>query len=103
MDTPGRSLGVKALLCGLALWYLHGLLRGRKACERKVVSSLALDVWGISHDAKRRALLKLANAGLIEVEYRLKRSPLVTILSPYAKDKGKAANVHALQLGKLLH
>jgi hypothetical protein len=82
-------LGVKVLLCGLALWYLHG--RRRKwTYDRKVVSNLALDGWGISPDAKRRALLKLANAGLIAVEYRHKRSPRVSILSPYAKDSAKA-------------
>lgn len=83
-------LGVKALLCGLALWYLHGLRRKWKTYDRKAGSNLALDGWGISPDAKRRALLKLANAGLIEVEYRGKRSPRVMILSPYVKDKAKA-------------
>src|SRR5262249_47246742 len=82
-------LGVKALLCGLALWYLHGLRRKWKTYDRKAVSNLALDGWGISPDAKRRALLKLANAGLIEVEYRGKRSPRVMILSPYAKHKAE--------------
>jgi DNA-binding transcriptional ArsR family regulator len=82
-------LGVKALLCGLALWYLHGLRRKWKTYDSKAVSNLALDGWGISPDAKRRALLKLANAGLVEVEYRHKRSPRVTILSPYAKEKVK--------------
>ena len=85
----GRFSGVKALLCGLALWYLHGLRRKWKAHDSKTVSNLALDGWGISPDAKRRALLKLANAGLIEVEYRHKRSPRVMILSPYAKEKEK--------------
>jgi hypothetical protein len=84
-------LGVKALLCGLALWYLHGLRRKWKAHDRKAVSNLALDGWDISADAKRRALLKLANAGLIEIEYRHKRSPRATILSPYAKDKAKTS------------
>jgi hypothetical protein len=39
-------LGVKALLCGLALWYLHGLRRKWKAYDRKAVSNLALDGWG---------------------------------------------------------
>jgi hypothetical protein len=82
-------LGVKALLCGLALWYLHGLRRKCKTHDSKAVSNLALDGWGISPDAKRRALLKLANVGLIEAEYRNKRSPCVTILSPYAKGKAK--------------
>jgi DNA-binding transcriptional ArsR family regulator len=61
-----------------------------KTHDSKAVSNLALKGWGISRDAKRRALIKLANAGLIEVESRQKRSPRVTILSPYAKDKAKA-------------
>jgi hypothetical protein len=85
------GLGVKALLCGLALWYLHGRRRKWKTYDRKAVSNLALDGWGIFPDAKRRALLKLANAGLIEVEYRGKGSPRVMILSPCVKDKAKAS------------
>jgi hypothetical protein len=83
-------LGVTALLCGLALWYLHGRRRKWKACDRNAVSNLALEGWGISPDAKRRALVKLANAGLIEVEHRHKRSPRVTLLSRYAKYTAKA-------------
>src|SRR5262249_25298704 len=90
MLRAGR-LGVKALLCGLALWYLHGRRRKWKAYDSKAVSNSALDGWGISPDAKRRALLKLAKAGLIEVEYRHKRSPRVTILSPYANKKAKGS------------
>jgi hypothetical protein len=90
-------LGVKALLCGLALWYIHGLRRKWKIYDSKTVSNLALDRWGISPDAKRRALLKLANAGLIEVEYRHKRSPRVTILSPYAKEKAKGSEPFSKQ------
>jgi DNA-binding transcriptional ArsR family regulator len=36
--------------------------------------------WGIQPDAKNRALRKLEHAGLITVERRGKRSPLVTLV-----------------------
>ena len=87
-------LGLGAAV-GLAFWYLHGLRRKWKTYDRKAVSNLALDGWGISPDAKRRALLKLANARLIEVECRHKCSPRVTILSPYAKDRAKAPSTRS--------
>ena len=69
-------LGVKALLVGLALWHLKGL---RKA-DTFIVSNLMVQDWGIEPDAKRRGLRSLEMAGLIEVQRRGKRSPLVTIV-----------------------
>jgi hypothetical protein len=36
--------------------------------------------WGIEPDAKRRALRKLEKAGLISIERRGKRSPLVSLI-----------------------
>ena len=59
-------LGVKALLVGLALWHIKGL---RKA-DTFNVSNLMLQDWGIQPDAKRRALRKLKEAGLIKVDGR---------------------------------
>jgi hypothetical protein len=67
---------VKALLVGLALWHIKGL---RKA-DTFIVSNLLLQDWGVLPDAKNRALRKLEKAGLIRVERRDKRSPLVTIV-----------------------
>src|SRR5262249_25657046 len=69
-------LGVKTLLVGLALWHLKGLRR----FNTFIVSNLMLGEWKISPDAKSRALRKLEKAGLITVERRGKRSPVVTIL-----------------------
>ena len=86
-------LGVKALLVGLALWHLSGLRRA----DTFIVSNLMLQDWGIQPDAKSRALRKLEEAGLIRVERRGKRSPLVTLVVGKSVDGGKVAatSVHS--------
>jgi DNA-binding transcriptional ArsR family regulator len=71
-----RKLGVTALWAGLALWYLRGL---RKS-DKFVVSNLMMASWSVEPDAKRRALRKLQKAGLIEIESRERRSPVVTLI-----------------------
>lgn len=71
-----RRLGVSALWAGLALLYLRGL---RQADSVKV-SNLHMDALGLKADAKSRALRALEQAGLISVERRGKRSPVVTLL-----------------------
>ena len=71
-----RQLGVTALLVGLALWYLKGLRRA----DAFIVSNLMVAEWGIKPDAKSRALRKLEKAGLISIERRGKRSPLVSLI-----------------------
>jgi DNA-binding transcriptional ArsR family regulator len=43
-------------------------------------STVQSKYWGISGDAKRRALKRLRDAGLITFEQEGKRSPIVTIL-----------------------
>jgi hypothetical protein len=70
-------LGVTALLVGLALWYLRGLRRSNTF----ELSNLMVREWGVLPDAKARALRKLEKAGLITVERRGKRSPLVTLVT----------------------
>jgi DNA-binding transcriptional ArsR family regulator len=72
-----RKLGVTALLAGLVLWHLKGL---RKSVSF-AVSNLTMEPWGISADAKTRALVKLERAGLIRVQRRGKRSPVVTLIT----------------------
>ncbi len=83
------TLGVTALLTGLAVWGCYRQRRHRRDDERMAVSNVALVDWGIPHDVKRRSLHKLVDAGLIEVERCGLCSPRVTILSPYAKNKSK--------------
>ena len=67
---------MKALLVGLALWHIRGL----RKTDTFIVSNLMLPGLGVQPDAKRRALRKLENAGLIKVERRGKRSPQVTLV-----------------------
>jgi DNA-binding transcriptional ArsR family regulator len=69
-------LGVKALLVGLALWYLRGLRRSNSFN----VSNLMMQEWGVQPDAKARALRKLEKARLITVKREGKRSPRVTLV-----------------------
>ena len=81
-----RKLGVTALWVGLALWYLRGL---RKS-DSFVVSNRMMEFWNVEPDAKRRALRKLRNAGLIAIRSRERRSPHVTIIvrsAAYASGK----------------
>jgi hypothetical protein len=74
--SQARKLGVTALWVGLGLWFLRGLKRS----DSFVVSNLMLDKWGVSPDAKGRALRKLERAGLITIDSRGKRSPNVTLV-----------------------
>ena len=70
------QLGVTTLLVGLALWYLKGL----RNANTFIVSNLMVGEWNIQPDAKSRALRKLEKAGLISIERRGKRSPLVSLV-----------------------
>jgi DNA-binding transcriptional ArsR family regulator len=77
-------LGVKALLVGLSLWHLRGLRRS----DTFIVSNLMVREWGIEPDAKSRALRTLEKAGLIAVERRGKRNPLVTLMVGMGETRG---------------
>jgi DNA-binding transcriptional ArsR family regulator len=82
------KLGVTPLLLGLVLWYLSGL---RKATTVQI-SNVTCREWGIEPDAKRRALLKLEKAGLIEVERVKKRSPKVTLVVHWAPAETRSSD-----------
>jgi hypothetical protein len=60
----------------LSLWHLRGLRRS----DTVVLSNMALESWGIGADAKARALGALERAGLVAVERRVRRSPVVKLL-----------------------
>ena len=68
---PGRSLHVS-----IALWFVAGLTRSREV----PLSNLSSARFGLDRNAKYRALAWLEKAGLIAVERKLGRAPLVTIL-----------------------
>jgi hypothetical protein len=69
-------LSGKAPVLASVLWYLYRL----KKSKSFVLAQARLDGFGITRQAKYRALEALEAAGLISVQRRPKKSPLVTIL-----------------------
>ena len=70
---PGKSIHA-----GIALWYVAGLTRSRLV----PLSNIAGLRFGLDRNAKYRALKWLEGAGLVAVERKLGRAPLITILEP---------------------
>jgi hypothetical protein len=70
---PGRSLHV-----GVSLWFLGGVHRSRVI----PLSNHTSRRFGLDRNSKYRGLDWLEQAGLISVERKLGRAPLVTILEP---------------------
>lgn len=68
---PGRCLHV-----GLVLWHLHWLQRRPKI---RLNNATLLEL-GVDKHAKRRALKRLEEAGLIAIERRTGNYPLITLL-----------------------
>jgi hypothetical protein len=67
---PGRSLHA-----GIALWYAAGLTRSASV----PLSNISGLRFGLDRSAKYRALSWLEEAGLVSVERKLGRAPVVTI------------------------
>jgi len=68
---PGRSLHA-----GLVIWILRGLRNSRVIA----LSNTESRRFGLDRNAKYRALVWLERAGLVKVERKLGRAPVVTIL-----------------------
>ena len=77
LETAAKLPG-KSLHAGIALWYAAGLLRSASV----PLSNIAGLRFGLDRNAKYRALGWLQGAGLIAVERKLGRAPVVTILHP---------------------
>lgn len=76
---PGKSLHV-----GVALWYAARLHPSGVV----PLSNLAARMFGLDRNAKYRALACLERAGLVSVERKLGRSPIVTLLRKPIEDNG---------------
>ena len=74
---PGKSLHA-----GIALWYAAGLTRSRSVA----LSNIAGGKLGLDRNSKYRALQWLEQSGLVTVERKLGRAPIVTILIPGSSD-----------------
>jgi hypothetical protein len=67
---PGKSLHA-----GLALWFSAGVMRSSSV----PLSNVASQRFGLDRNAKYRALIWLERAGLVKVERKLGRAPVVAI------------------------
>lgn len=70
---PGRCLHV-----GIALWFLGGVQKSRVIA----LSNHASRRFGLDRNSKYRALDWLEKAGLISVQRKMGRSPVIKILEP---------------------
>jgi hypothetical protein len=70
---PGNSLHT-----GIALWFAAGQAKSAKI----PLSTVAGCRFGLDRNSKYRALDWLEGAGLVSVERRLRKTPMVTILHP---------------------
>ncbi len=77
--TCAACLPGKAYHLGTALWYSAGRSRGKNPTV-KLTSTLAAHFGLGARTTRTRALAALRDAGLVRVEERTGRSPLVTIL-----------------------
>jgi len=68
---PGKSLQV-----GVVLWFLAGLKKNRTIA----LPNKLLELFGVSRNAKYRAVRWLEDADLITVEHRSSRNPTITLL-----------------------
>lgn len=73
---PGKSLHV-----GVALWFQAGLLRAHIV----PLSNRLGREFGLDRNAKYRALSWLETAGLVIVQRKLGRTPMITIQQPESR------------------
>jgi hypothetical protein len=72
----------KAGLMAVVVWYLSKV---RKS-DTVTLSQATLDEFSISRQAKYRALERMESAGLVRVECRHRKNPVVTVLAPQETD-----------------
>ncbi len=71
-----KVLGGRRFLVWL---YVHHRVWSDKA-NTVLIGNKTLSTWGVSRKVKYTALRRLAEAGLIAVQWRVRRSPIVTLL-----------------------
>lgn len=73
---PGKTLNV-----GIALWWLHGMAKGKPF----KLTQKALQTLNVERDAASAALVRLEQAGLIRVVRKPGRRPTVSMVVGVAK------------------
>ena len=88
-----QSLDGAALVFGLMMWQKSYLLQlwGKdgqaKESEEMYFSDRDLKEWGSSKSARDRALVKMADAGLIKVTRQMGKSPRIVIIDEELLDE----------------
>ena len=77
---PGKTLHV-----GIALWWLHGMARGKPF----KLTQKALQTLNVERDAASAALVRLEQAGLIRVVRKTGQRPTVSMVSGAASGRGE--------------
>ena len=75
--SSAAELPGKALHLALALWWLHGMAKGKPFKLRRD----ALNLLHLSRDATNSGLARLEQVGLVKVERHSGQRPLVSILA----------------------
>lgn len=83
--SPACRLGGKAVHVALAVWFTAGMKRNREV----PVSLSQGSVFGFDRFAGSRGLAALERAGLVSVNRRLGRKPIITILDPEVPEAGQ--------------
>lgn len=78
---PGKTLHV-----GIALWWLHGMAKGKPF----KLTQKALQTFNVERDAASAALLRLKLAGLIWVLRQPGQRPMISMLDETAKKSPNA-------------
>lgn len=97
--TSAARLPGKCLHVAQALWYISGLRKTRTV----KISSKILGLFGVSRHAYSRCLSAMERAGLVKVERRLGKTPLVTILEVGEHSHDAAGNRSRLDLRHCLY
>ena len=77
---PGKTLHV-----GIALWWLHGMAKGKPF----KLTQKALLTLNVERDAASAALVRLEQAGLIRVERKPGQRPAVSMVVGVASGRGE--------------
>ena len=80
--------GGNALAVALAIWFVAGCEKRR---DQLKLTTKTLNLFGVNPSAKSRALEALKRAGLIDVQTKRGKNPLVTILQVEERRRSTAA------------
>jgi len=86
--TVAAKLPGKAINVAVALWWLHGMAGGKPF----KLTQMALTAMNVERDAERAGLVRLEQAGLIQVERKPGQRPRISVVTSFAGTPVDAQN-----------